>query len=646
MDQLEWLPTHPDLAAAIAASRRLADAPASLTAAIQLAGYRRDFTAAARIDKIAAKALQDGAEPAAAGLTSYRLAILASHTVDHLVPSIRAAGLARRLALSVHVAPYGQYRQALLGHDPELAAFAPQMVLLALDARDAPLDLPLESSEEAVSAAVATRVEELRNLWRRARQRFAAQVVQQTLVAADPPLFGSFEALVPASPTAVIERLNAEIRIAARQDGVLLLDLAWVAARHGQKMGLADPVRWHQAKQLVSHALAPFYGDLVARIAAAAAGLSRKCLVLDLDNTLWGGVIGDDGIDGLKLGQGNPTGEAFLAFQRYAAMLGKRGIILAVCSKNDLAVAEAAFTGHPEMALRRADIACFVANWNDKASNLRHIAKTLNIGLDSLVFVDDNPAERDIIRRELPEVGVPELPEDVANYAARVAEAGYFETISFTADDASRNRAYALNEERRAALEQASDMDGYLRGLAMTMTVRNVRPAELSRVTQLINKTNQFNLTTRRYTEAAIEQMANEPMAIAVSARLRDKFGDNGLISVILARPDPALPRYELLIDTWLMSCRVLGRQVEEAVLDVIAMEALHRGVRALVGEYRPSGRNGMVADHYAKLGFQPCLPIAGAQTDAKFWRYELGTTALPTHFITIDNQIEQVVIA
>ncbi|MBB5693935.1 HAD-IIIC family phosphatase [Muricoccus pecuniae] len=646
MEQLAWLPAHPDLAVAITAARREADPSAALVKAVRLAGYRRDFTATGRIDKLAARALSEGAEPAAAGLMPYRLAILASHTVDHLAPGIRVAGLARRLALSVHVAPYGQYRQALLGHDPELEAFQPQMVLLALDARDAPLNLPLEASEEAVAEAVRGRVEELRTLWRRARQRFAAQVVQQTLVAADPPVFGSFEGLVAASPTAIVERLNVAIRAAAREEGVLLLDLAWVAARHGQGIGLADPVRWHQAKQLVSHVLAPFYGDLVARIAGAAAGLSRKCLVLDLDNTLWGGVIGDDGIEGIKLGQGSATGEAFLSFQRYAALLGKRGVILAVCSKNDLAVAEAAFTNHPEMALRRADIACFVANWTDKASNLRHIAKTLNIGLDSLVFVDDNPAERDIIRRELPEVGVPELPEDVAGYAERVADAGYFETVSFTADDAARGRAYALNEERRAALEQASDMDGYLRGLGMVMTARSIGAGDLPRATQLINKTNQFNLTTRRYTEAAVEELATNPEALALSVRLSDKFGDNGLISVILARPDPALPRGELLIDTWLMSCRVLGRQVEQATLGVLIEEARRRGIEALVGEYRPSGRNSMVAEHYARLGFTPCASPEGAQPDALFWRLEIGTATVPAHFIQVETSIEQAVMS
>jgi len=635
MDQLAWLPTHPDLGAALSAARRLPDAAAKLAEAIRLAGFRRDFTATGRIDRLAAEGL--AAEGRPGGLTPLRLAILASHTVDHLVPAIRVSGLDRRVALAVHVAPYGMYRQALLGEDPALAAFQPQLILLALDARDAPVDLPLDSGEEAVTAAVGARVEELRGLWRRAKARYGAQVVQQTLVPADPPIFGSFEALVPASPTAVIERLNTAIRAAAREEGVLLLDLAWQAAHFGGAGALADPVRWHQAKQLVSPAAAPLYGDLVARIAAAVAGQARKCLVLDLDNTLWGGVIGDDGLDGIKLGQGNATGEAFLAFQRYAAALGRRGVILAVCSKNNLEVAEEAFAKHPEMALRRGDIACFVANWKDKAGNLRHIAKTLNIGLDSLVFVDDNPAEREIVRRELPEVAVPEVPEDVAFYPEIVAAAGYFETVSFTADDAARGRSYALNAERAAALEQATDLQGYLRSLAMTMLAKPVGPAELPRVTQLINKTNQFNLTTRRYTEADTERLSTDPRTVMLSFRLRDRFGDNGLISVVIARPDAALGPNELLIDTWLMSCRVLGRQVEEATLGVVAAHAARKGAAALVGEYRPTAKNGMVAEHYARLGFTPMPAPEGAEPGATFWRYELSAVQAPEHFIEVE---------
>lgn len=631
MQQLHWLPAHPDLSAAISQAKRIDDPLQRLHEAARLATFQRDFTLTARLDKLAATGVEQHA--AAARLTPLRLALLSSHTVDHLLPAIRVAGLQRRLALSLHVAPYGMYRQALLADDPALDAFAPQLVLLALDAHDAPLQLPLQASQAEVDAAVAERVDELRLLWRRARERYAAQVVQQTLVPVAPPLFGSYEALVPASPRAVIERLNAAIRAAAREDGVLLLDLAWHAAAYGD--GLAEPVRWHQAKQLVSPTLAPLYGEHLARIAAATAGLSRKCLVLDLDNTLWGGVIGDDGIDGIQLGQGSPSGEAFLAFQRYAAQLARRGVILAVCSKNDLHVAEAAFA-HPEMALERSDIAAFVANWEDKAGNLRRIAGMLDIGLDSLVFVDDNPAERDIVRRELPEVAVPELPDDVADYAARIAAAGYFEAVSFTSDDAERGRSYALNVERKAALNQATDMEGYLRGLQMVLRVGRIGAAELARATQLINKTNQFNLTTRRYTEAEVERMASDPQTIALALRLEDKFGDNGLISVVLARPDTAIEADELLIDSWLMSCRVLGREVEMAVLEVLADAAAAAGWGALVGEYRPTERNGMVAEHYPRLGFEQRPAPANAIADASFWRYELASRAPINHHIQV----------
>lgn len=638
MDSLFWLVPHPDIGAAISHARHEADPAVRLALAARLAGYRRDFTLTGRLDRMAAQGLASlaaGQTQPGQAFTPLRMAILASHTVDHLLPAIRVAGLHRRLALSTWLAPYGQYRQALFAANAELDAFAPQVVVLALDARDAPLQLPLHASEPEVAAAVDSRIDELRHLWRRARERYAAQVVQQTLVPADPPVFGFFEGLVPAAPHALIERINAGIRAAARQDGVLLLDLAWQAAHGGHGQSLADPVRWHQAKQLVSPTFAPVYGDLLARIAAAVAGLSRKCLVLDLDNTLWGGVIGDDGLDGIRLGQGNPTGEAFLAFQRYAGLLAQRGIILAVCSKNDAAVAEAGFT-HPEMALKRSDIAAFVANWDDKASNLRRIAALLDIGLDSLVFVDDNPAERDIVRRELPEVAVPELPEDVAQYPACLAAAGYFEAVSFTLDDATRGRSYALNAERKAALGDSTDIAGYLRGLDMTLAAAPVGKAELPRVTQLINKTNQFNLTTRRYTEAEVEQLASDPQAVALALRLSDKFGDNGLISVLLARPDESLSPGELLIDTWLMSCRVLGRQVEEAVLGVLAAAAARRGKKALVGEYRCTPRNAMVAGHYQRLGFATRPAPQGAEPGSTFWQYELTLPLSPTHFIKV----------
>ncbi|MEH6389212.1 MAG: HAD-IIIC family phosphatase [Pseudomonas profundi] len=637
MAELHWLPRHADPGAALNAAKAEPDPAKRLARAIELAGYQRDFVLTTRLDRFASKALSDPDPARKAGLTPLRIALLSSHTVDHLVPAIRVAGLNRHLALSVHVAPYGMYRQALLVDDPELTAFAPQLILLALDARDAPLQLSLQATEGEVDEAVQARVNELRQLWRAARERFAARVVQQTLVPVDPPVFGSYEGLVPAAPYAVIDRLNAAIRAAAREEGVLLMDLAWQAAQGHYGPGLGDATRWHQAKQLVSPELAPLYGDHLARIAAATAGLSRKCLVLDLDNTLWGGVIGDDGIEGIHLGQGSPTGEAFVAFQRYADLLAQRGVILAVCSKNDIAVAEAAFK-HPEMVLKRGDIAAFVANWEDKAGNLRRIASMLDIGLDSLVFVDDNPAERDIVRRELPEVAVPELPDDIAGYPACVAAAGYFDAVSFTSDDAARGRSYALNAERKVAMSQATDIEGYLRGLEMQLSAIRIGAAELPRATQLINKTNQFNLSTRRYSEAEVERIANDSQAIALAVRLKDKFGDNGLISVVMARPDPGVGNSELLIDSWLMSCRVLGRQVEQAVLEVLARLAAEYGRTALIGEYRPTQRNGMVAEHYPRLGFEPVETPEWAEPDASFWRLDLHNTPETHHFIEILN--------
>ena len=639
MEQLAWLPVHSDFASALKAARLETEPEQRMSRLIELAGSRRDLVATVKLDKTLLACLR---ELGSSGLTKLQLsqpslAILASHSVDHLVPAIRIAGLGRRIAPSIHVGPYGLYRQALTGPDPELANFKPQFLLLALDAHEVQSEIPVDAAKAEVAVAIDRRIDDLRQLWRAARERYGAHVIQQTFVSRAPPLFGSYEGLIPGSPSAVIECLNNAIRSAALEEGVLLLDLAWLCQRSGAD-DVGDPVRWHQAKQLVSPHFAPQYGDWVARIIAASLGLSRKCLVLDLDNTLWGGVVGDDGVDGIRLGQGDALGEAFLDFQRYIAALGKRGIVLAVCSKNDAAVAEAAFSDHPEMALRRADIASFVANWDDKASNLRRIAHELNLGLDSMVFIDDNPAERHIIRRELPAVAVPELPDDVANYARSLSDAGYFEAAAFTSDDAMRSRAYQANAGRQAALDNATDVEGYLKNLAMTLVASEIRSIDLPRAAQLVNKSNQYNLTTRRYTEAELTRLVADPSVLAMCFRLRDRFGDNGLISVILARADDRWGRAAWLIDTWLMSCRVLGRQVEAAALEVVAKEAASRGAHTLIGEYRPTARNGMVSAHYAKLGFTPADAPAAESGDSHFWRFDIAAASPPQHFITVER--------
>jgi FkbH-like protein len=389
---------------------------------------------------------------------------------------------------------------------------------------------------------------------------------------------------------------------------------------------------WHHAKQEIAPVAVPWAGDQVARVLAALRGLSRKALVLDLDNTLWGGVIGDDGLDGIVLGQGSATGEAFVALQRYLKRLASRGVLLAVSSKNDRATAQAVFREHPEMVLRLGDIAVFEANWEDKPSALRRIAAELNLGLDALAFLDDNPAERALARRTLPEVAVPEPPDAPELFAQTLSDAGLFEPVAVTADDLCRGAHYAANVRRAEAQESATDLESFIRDLDMTLTVGAFKPADLARITQLVNKTNQFNLTTRRYTEPEIRALAAEPDTLALAARLSDRFGDNGLIAVVIAR---RAQDGDLDIETWLMSCRVIGRRVEHALLAALMERARLAGYRRLIGHYFATSRNGLVKDLYPTLGFRP-LPGLRADPGRTHWALDLDGPPPPVRHLTL----------
>ncbi len=459
-------------------------------------------------------------------------------------------------------------------------------------------------------------------------------ILQQTLLPVLPRVMGSNERRYGLSSASLIDRMNAALIERADEAGVDLIDPASVSAGRDPSHWY-DPLMWFKAKQEVSGVAAPLYGDIVGRVLAAQQGRSAKCLVLDLDNTLWGGVIGDDGLEGIVLGQGSPGGEAFLAVQQHALELSRRGVILAVCSKNDEANALLPFEQHPDMLLRRGDISCFVANWQDKASNIRAIAERLNIGLDSLVFLDDNPFERNQVRQALPMVGVPEVPDDPGLVPFCLADAGYFEAVAVTADDLKRREQYAANAERERMREDAGDISSYLASLDMRMPWHRFRPVDHERTVQLINKTNQFNLTTRRYTSADVLAVAEDGRAVGITFRLIDNFGDNGIIAIVIARVND---QREAVIDTWLMSCRVLGRGVEAATLDVLVREVSALGATSLVGEYIPSEKNGMVRDHYAKLGFLPEPGRPGDPPGASRSRLTIAAYAATPHFIAIEG--------
>jgi FkbH-like protein len=607
---LYWLPEPPAWRDGLRALR------AQTAGAYDPALAWREAVALARapLDFMRVVALDQAVQPLLAGQGGdLRLAILSTSTTGRLGAAIRVACLRRGLACATYEPDYGQWLQELNDRRSGLHRFSPTAILFATDARTAAGGLAPTAHVDEVGAARKAFVARRVGAWRMARDAFGCQLIQQTCLPLFTPLVGENEHMLAGSPANFVVALNADLRVAAAGEGVDILGVDAHAAQDGMAIW-HDPALWFSAKQEISAAAAPLYGDLVARLIAARRGLSAKCLVLDLDNTIWGGVVGDDGVAGLVLGQGSASGEAYVAVQAYAKALAARGVVLAVCSKNDEAVARSAFTDHPDMVLRLDDIAAFVANWQDKATNLRAIAKALNLGLDSLVFVDDNPAERELVRRELPMVATPELPEDPALIPRCLADAGYFETVTVTAEDRSRSRMYGANAARAELEAQATDLEAYLADLQMQLRWAPFDRINLPRIVQLINKTNQFNLTTRRMSEAEVAGLIEAPDVLALQFRLKDRFGDNGIIAVVIARAmadEAAVLRYQ--IDTWLMSCRVLGRGVEAATLNVLAAQARARGAGRLVGVYRPTERNGMVADHYAKLGFQACdLPAPG----------------------------------
>jgi FkbH-like protein len=629
---MNWLPVARDFGGDLRAALSCGKPADALEGLSALAAHRLGFLETVQLDKALARlSLKE-----APGFQPMRLAILASSTVDHLPPAIRVAGLRRKLLIDVHCGAYGQYRQDLLDPGAALHRVQPHAVLFSLSAREAIAGVALSASRDEVDGAIARFVGELRSLWRKARD-MGASVIQQTFLDVSEPLFGGYDRMVPGAPATAIARLNDEACEAAARDGVLILDVARASQRDGIDAWF-DVGRWLQGKLEIAPQAAPLYGDLTARILAAGRGLSKKCLVLDLDNTLWGGVIGDDGIEGIVLGEGSGVGEAHLALQHYAKQLKERGVILAVCSKNDVKIAEAAFRDHPEMALRRADFAAFEANWDDKAQNLKAIAAKLNIGVDSLVFVDDNPIERARVRQSLPMVAVPEMPEDPAHYVRCLAEAGYFEAVGFTAEDRDRADAYAANAERDALLGAAESMDDFLRGLSMTAVYGPFTSVDHARVVQLINKTNQFNTTTRRYGADEITRIMEDRDSVTLQFRLIDRVGDNGLVSTIIMRPTKDDDQV-LEIENWVMSCRVFGRELEFEAMNIAVEAAKERGARALVADYIPTPKNDVISKLFPSLGFAAVDSPAAANGTTR-WALELDDyVTRKTHIVAREQQ-------
>lgn len=566
----------------------------------------------------------------AGGLLDLRVALLGGSTTSEVTDFLELYLLAKGFRPSFYQSEYGRFYEEAI-HEPEkIQAFAPDFIYIHTHYRNVQRMPSSAMSPQQVDNLLASEVARYTQIWSSLQNAVGCQIIQNNF---DPSPFnslGSLDSVVTTGQNRFLLDLNREFSRAALADSRLVInDIHLQSAQLGLDNWF-DWRRWYSYKIVTTPEGSSLIARSLATLIAAMRGKSKKCLVLDLDNTLWGGVIGDDGADHIQIGNETAVSEAYTAMQKYCLSLRERGVLLAVCSKNDEQAAKLGFD-HPDSVLKLEHFSCFKANWEPKSVNIEQIARELNLGLDSFVFVDDNPAERAIVRAQLPQVSVPEVGAEVALYPFILQQERYFEVASLSAEDFKRAEAYTENAARLTQQAKFSDYGEYLDSLAMSAEIDSFQPVYLERITQLINKSNQFNLTTRRYTYSEIQKVAGSAEHICIYGRLRDTFGDNGLVSVIIG----TIRDQELVIDLWIMSCRVLKREMELAMLDGLATRAQAAGLKTLTGRYIRSDRNSMVKDHYSQLGFEP---VEGNTEEHSEWRLHLATYQLRTRHILIEQ--------
>jgi len=556
-------------------------------------------------------------------LAKFKLAFLRSFTVEPIVPLLRAEAFLYGIDLEVHVSDFNTYVQDIVDAGSSLYRFAPNAVVLAVRTKDVAPDLAREFADLSPEAArqAADRVARGYEQWVTSfRQHSQAALIIHSLERPAHPSLGVLDSQSETGQSGLIRQINRELRrIAEEFHGVHILDYDALVARYGSE-------NWHDERKWLTARL-PIAADHLLHMAREwmrfllpLTGRTAKCLAVDLDNTLWGGVIGEEGMTGIKVGAEYP-GAAFQALQRVLLDLSKKGVLLAVCSKNNLDDAMEALDKHPGMLLRSRHFAALRINWTDKSQNLREIAQELNIGIDSLAFLDDNPFEREQVRAALPEVTVIDLPQNPLEYAAAVRDCPVFERLTLSAEDQQRTAMYAEQRQRTGAEQSFQSKEDFFRFLEQEAELDAVSDLTLARVAQLTQKTNQFNLTTRRYTEAQIAEMAKKPGWNIRSIRVRDRFGDHGLVGVaiVLDQGD------QCEIDTFLLSCRVIGRTVETALLAHIAKSAAHRGCKRLVGWFLPTRKNAPARDFYLQHKFA----LVEQTSEGSLWSLDLTQQAV-----------------
>ena len=547
------------------------------------------------------RAIADGlAKQNLADVRSLRMAILGGCSLYPLSELLAHLLDTAGFACQFFSGDYDNFVAEIMEPGGAIYEFRPDVTLLLPGVQRCKYSGLLTDPREMVESFASDTAKQLLSLCNTLHDRTSSEIILGNFMLPARRDLGEFRTRTLASDWSFRKCVNLELGLNAPHF-VRICDLEFLANRRGALQS-EDPRGWFESKQLCSTDLLVDVSREVTQLVTARYLPPKKLLALDLDNTLWGGVVAEDGIEGIEIGDTSPRGEAFKTFQKYIVSLKERGVLLAICSKNDHAVALEPFEKHPEMQLRVADFASIKANWQPKSDNLRQIAKDLNLHLDSFVFVDDNPAEIEVVRQFAPEVTAILLTKDPADYVGQLQDCGLFEPRSITVEDAQRTVQYRSENERQTLLASATDMNAYLESLEMKAAISAFTKLDVPRLAQLINKSNQFNLTTRRRTEAEVDALIGVPDHLCLSVRLRDRFGDHGLVSIVIGRCSGD----ELTIDTWLMSCRVLKRQVEETLLNELARRSKAMGCSRIKGIYIKTEKNDMVRTFFSTMGFDP----------------------------------------
>jgi FkbH-like protein len=528
-----------------------------------------------------------------------KIAILGGSTTSEIKNILELFLLKNDIKPYFYESKYGQYYEEALFENKNLDEFKPDIIYIHSTHLNISNHVEINCTASEVDCAIEREVDKYSSIWR-ALDRFNCNIIQNNF---DYPVdrnLGNLDGYDIHGKVHFINRLNLELSDCARKNNnIFIHDINYLASQIGLTNWF-DRSLWYQAKYAVSMDSIPKLAFNLSKLINAIIGNSKKCLVLDLDNTCWGGVIGDDGICGIDIGVDTTTANVYTDFQKYAKNLKDRGIILCVCSKNDLKNAKEGFE-HPDSVLTLSDFSSFKANWRPKYENILSIANEVNIGIDSMVFVDDNPVEREIVMDKVPSISVPNVGSDVINFIDHIDKGGYFELPNLSSDDIDRSVYYQDNKQRLEQQAVFKSYDNFLLSLDMESEIKTFSNLYIDRITQLTNKTNQFNLTTKRYNASEMDSVYHSDTHIKIYGRLKDKFGDNGLVSVIIGNiVDSACH-----VDVWLMSCRVLQRKMELAMLDELINHCKKRKVLELFGYYYKSSKNEMVSSMYMGFGFE-----------------------------------------